>query len=136
MQHALLPRCVSASGAVVEVAAERRRTAAPDGPKHLVLLPGDAGSAMPDEASAAARKMSATSRTGRLMRPLPPRRLGQPVREYPADSARPQVPVDKMEVDHRVAWIVVAEQSLQDGQFGAVVEQVSSETVPPMSLKT
>ena len=28
---------------------------------------------------AQARKMSATSRTGRLMRPLPPRRLGQPV---------------------------------------------------------
>jgi hypothetical protein len=41
-----------------------------------------------------------------------------------------------MEVDHRVAWIVVAEQSLQDGQFGAVVEQVSSETVAAMSSKT
>ena len=34
-----------------------------------------------------------------------------------------------MEVDHCVARIVVAEQPLQDRQFGAVVEQVCSETV-------
>ena len=77
---------------------------------------------------AKARKMSATSRVGRVMtRPsLRRRRDGSVSKRIGRD---PHTPGREVEINHRVARVLMAEESLDNGQLGAVVEQMGSEGV-------
>ena len=79
---------------------------------------------------AQARKMSATSRAGRLMmRPAP-----DPLRVASWESIQrigrsPQFAGRKVQINHGVAGIGVAQQGLNDGQLGAAVQQMGGEAV-------
>ena len=53
-----------AAGALIQMAAERGRSAALDGAEYFELLPGDSGSVLLDKVFPAARMMSATSKGG------------------------------------------------------------------------